>query len=98
MASGSAEQISDHSGEKAIGNLNHVFIPETITVVRRSEDARKPGLDQVPITGAGKRGQLTLHDLRVGRGELPKENLLPDEGAAEAKQLNITGLYYIHNG
>lgn len=36
--------------------------------------------------------------LRVGGGELPMKNSLPEEGATEARQLHRTGLYCIHNG
>lgn len=45
MTVGSTEQLSNSSGEKTTGNLSQVCIPETITVVRESEDAYKPGLD-----------------------------------------------------
>lgn len=45
MTAGSTEQLSNSSREKTTGNLSRVCIPETITVVRESEDAYKPGLD-----------------------------------------------------
>lgn len=46
MASSGAEQLRKPSGEGATGNLSHVHVRETITVVRRNGDGYKPGLDQ----------------------------------------------------
>lgn len=54
---------------KAIGNLSHVCTPETITVVTGSEDAYKPGLDQVPISRVGETGQPHLYDMIQELGE-----------------------------
>ena len=78
-----------YSGEKAIGNLSHTCTSETVTVLTGSSYACKPGLDQVPILRAGKRDQPHLYYIRARK--LPNKNLLSEEGATEARQLNIPG-------
>ena len=43
----------------------------------------------MPILRAGKRDQPHLYYIRAGK--LPKKNLLSEEGATEARPLNIPG-------